>query len=220
MAALTGRSAKIKYTAAAYSTATGEAFTSLTATTDKVDFRITDGAKRHWTRDLAPVVYVNTTAHTDFAWNAVQGKLTFGNPLTVAESAQVTGDVFWLTASFLPGTRSWTMDVQTDMLDVTTLSTTTADGEWREFAAGLSGATVDLGRVVFPGSSSTGYQPLWFDHLNTDQDVILELHTESTNKFEAYARVETDGYQTTVDALQEETVTLRVDGPLYHATTE
>jgi hypothetical protein len=217
MSALTGRSAKIKYTSAAYSTAAGEAFTSLSASTDRTEFRITDGSKRHWSRVLPPVVSVNSTSHTDFAWNPVQGKLTFGTALSTADSALVTATVYWLTASFLPWTRSWSLDVDVDMLDITTLSTTTGDQMWRTFTPGLSGATVDLGRIVDTPTTAT---PLWFDHLNTDQDVILELHTGSTYKFEAYARVETDGYTNGVDALQDESVTLRVDGPLYYATTE
>ena len=217
MPAQTGRSAKIKTTSATYSTAAGEAFTSLSATTDRTEFRITDGAKRHWTRDLPPVILVNSTAHTDFSINYVQGKITFGNVLSTAEGDAVTGTVYWHTASFLPWTRSWTLDVQTEMLDITTLSTSTSDQEWREFAAGLSGATVGLGRIVDTPTATT---PLWYDLLNTDTDVIVELHAASTYKFEGYATVETDGYQTTVDALQEEAVTLRVDGPLYYATTE
>ncbi len=217
MAALTGRSAKLKVTAAAYSTAAAEGFSSLSATTDRTEFRITDKSKRHWSRDLKPVILVNSTAHTDFSVNYVQGKITFGTALSTANSALVTGTVYWHTASFLPWTRSWTIDVQTDMLDVTTLSTSTSNLEWREYAAGLSGATIDLGRIVGTPTSDT---PTWFDHLNTDTDVIVELHAASTYKFEAYATVETNGYQTTVDALQEENVTLRVDGEMFYATTE
>ena len=221
MVALTGKSAKVKYTAAAYSTAAAEAFTSLSASTDKTEFKITDQTKRHWTRALPPVVSVNSTAHTDFVYNAVQGKLTFtGTPLTTAESAQVTATVYWLTASYLPWTRTWAANVNTDMLETTSFSTSETDAKWRTYTDGLSGASVDLGQIVPAGPGSTGYQPMWFDRLNTDQDVILELHLGPTNKFEAYARVESDGYGTSIDSLAEENITLQVSGPMFHATTE
>ncbi len=218
MAAVTGKAAKVKFTSVAYSTAAGEAFTSLSATTDRTEFRITDGTKRHWTRAVAPVVLVNSTAHTDFTVNYVQGKLTFtGTPLTTAQSAQVTATVYPVTASYLPWTRSWTMDASVDMLDTTSFSTSTGDAQWRTFTPGLSGATIDLGRIVDTPTTET---PMWFDRLNTDQDVIVELHMASTYKFEAYARVETDGYGSSIDSLTEENITLRVTDGLYYATTE
>jgi len=220
MGALTGKSAKVKYTSASFSTSTGEAFTSLSATTDRTEFRITDGTKRHWTREQPPVVYVNSTAHTDFTYNPVQGKLSFVNALSTAESAQVTADVYWVTASYLPWTRTWSLDANVSLHDVTSFSTTVADASWRTFAPGLQGATVDLGRIVDTPTTET---PMWFDRAITDTDVILELvinTAASTQKFEAYGRVETDGFSVPIDSLQEESITIQVDGALYAATTE
>ena len=221
MAVLTGKSAKVKFTAVTPTTAAGEAFTSLSGTTSRTEFRITDGTKRHWTRSQDPIVLVNTTAHTDFVYNPVQGKLTFtGTPLTTAEGNAVTGTVYWLTASYLPWTREWTLDTDIDMLETTSFSTSTGDVQWRDFTAGLQGATIDLGRIVDTPTTST---PRWFDRLNTDQDVIVELTLNasgSTDRFEAYARVASDSYDVPRDGLQAESVTLQIDGELYHATTE
>ena len=109
------------------------------------------------------------------------------------------------------------MDVNTDMLDVTAFSTTTGTVQWRSFVGGLSGATINLGKIVSTPTSDT---PMWFDRLNSDEDVLVELHMASTYKYEGYARVETDSWGASVDALQTEDVTLTVDGPLYYATTE
>ena len=221
MAALTGKTAKVKYTATAPSTAAGEAFTSLSATTDRTEFRITDGTKRHWSRTIAPVVLVNSTAHTDFVYNPVQGKLTFtGTPLTTAESALVTATVYWLTASYLPWTRSWSLDADVNMLDITSFSTSATDVTWRDFQAGLQGAAIDMGRIVPVAPGTTGYTPVWFDHLNTGQDVIVELHLGSTYKLEGYAQVSGDGYTVQRDGLPEESVTFTVNSELYYATTE
>ena len=222
MAAIAGKTAKVKTTAAAATTSTGEAMTSLSGTTDRFLFRITDKTKRHWTRDatLTPTVYVNTTVHTDFATNFVQGKVTFGTALTTAESALVTVDARHVTASYLPVTRSWSLAATVDMLDVTTFSTTTGSAQWRTFTDGLSGATVDLGRIVDGGSTAT---PLFFDRLNTNTDLIVELISQpagTTFKWEGYARISGDGYASALDALMEENVSLMIDGPLYFATTE
>jgi hypothetical protein len=162
---------------------------------------------------------VNSTAHVgDFDVNYVQGKVTFDPALTTAHV--VTGTVYWHTASFLPWTRSFTLDVNTDMLDVTAFSTTTGTVQWRSFVGGLSGATINLGTIVATASSSTGYQPMWFDRLNTDEDILVELHMASTYKFEGWARIEGDSWTAPIDGLQTEDVTLTVDGPLYYATTE
>lgn len=220
MAAIAGKTAKIKTTSAAATTSTGEAMTSLSGTTDRFLFRITDKTKRHWTRDLDPTVYVNTTAHTDFAINFVQGKVTFGTALTTTESAQVTVDARHLTSSYLPVTRNWTLSASIDMLDITTFSTTTGAAQWRSFTDGLSGATVELGRIVNGGSTAT---PLFFDRLNTNTDLIVELIAQpagTTFKWEGYARVSGDGHVSTLDALLEENASLMIDGPLFFATTE
>ncbi len=222
MAAIAGKSAKVKTTSAAATTSTGEAMTSLSPTTDRFLFRITDKTKRHWTRDvtLTPTVYVNTTAHTDFATNFVQGKVTFGTALTTAESALVTVDARHVTSSYLPMTRNWSLSATIDMLDVTTFSTSTSAAQWRTFTDGLSGATVDLGRIVDGGSTAT---PLFFDHLNTNTDLIVELIAQpagTTFKWEGYARVSGDGFTSTLDALMEENASLMIDGPLFFTTTE
>ncbi len=224
MAALTGKSAKVKFTAVTPTTAAAEAFTSLSVSTDRTEFRITDGTKRHWTRNTPPVVLVNSTAHTDFVYNPVQGKLTFtGTPLTTAESAQVTATVFWLTASYLPWTRTWQMDADISMNDVSAFSTSVTDAQWRTFQAGLQGAAIDMGRIVPEAPGTTGYTPVWFDHLNTGQDVIVELlfnTAGSTFKLEGYAEVSGDGYTVPRDGLEEESVTFTVQGPMFFATTE
>ena len=149
-----------------------------------------------------------------------EGKVTFGTALTTAESALVTVDARHLTASYLPITRNWSLDMTADMLDTTTFSTTTGSVQWRTFADGLSGATVELGRINEGGSTAV---PAFFDRLNTNQDVIVELIHQpagTTFKFEAYARMSGDGFATPIDALVEESASLTIDGPLYFATTE
>ena len=220
MPAFAGKTAKVRFTAAAATTSTGEAMTSLSVTTDRFLFRISDGDLRHWDRALDPTVYVLTTAHTDFSINYVQGKVTFGTALTTAEGDAVTVDARYHTSSYLPITRSWELTANVDMLDTTTFSTTTGAAQWRTFTDGLSEATVSLGRINEGGSTAV---PIFFDRLNTQTDLIVELIHQpagTTFKWEAYARVSGDSFDTAIDALVAEDVTLQIDGPLFFATTE
>ena len=132
----------------------------------------------------------------------------------------ITADLSYVTASYLPWTRSFTLDIDNDVYDVTAFSTSSADVQWRSYVGGLSDWTADLGSIVPSGPATTGYTPLWFDHLNTDTDLIVELHVASTYKWEGYATIEGNSYTAQIDALQEETVTLKSASALYYATTE
>ena len=218
MGAITGKQAKIKVTAATATTAAAEAFVSVSPTTDYFEYRIVNAAKRHWDKDVVPQVYVGGSTVALPAVNYVQGKVTFSAAQTT--SAVITADLSYVTASYLPWTRSFTLDIDNDVYDVTAFSTSSADVQWRSYVGGLSDWTADLGSIVPSGPATTGYTPLWFDHLNTDTDLIVELHVASTYKWEGYATIEGNSYTAQIDALQEETVTLKSASALYYATTE
>jgi len=222
MAAQPGTVAKFKIGSAAATTSTGEAMTSLSGTTDRFLFRITDKTKRHWSKlaSIAPTVYVLTTAHTDFAVNHVQGKVTFGTALSTVEGDAVTVDARFHTVSYLGFTRSWTLNHTADMLDTTVMSTSTAAAQWKTFREGLSEGNVDLGRIIEANTSS---EPAFFDRLNTDTPLIVELiaHVSgTTHKWEAWGRVSGDSYTTPIDGLIEAAPTVVLDGPLFYETTE
>ena len=214
MSAITGKSAKVKYTSVTSTTAGGEAMTSVSPTTDYYEYRVTNAAKRHWDMDVEPTVYVNASTAVA-AINYVQGHVTFTTALSTSDV--VTADFSYHTASFLPWTRSFALDISNDVYDVTSFSTTTGDVQWRSHVGGMSSWTATLGKISPEGSTET---PLFFDRFNTDEDIIVEFHMASTYKFEGYAVVERDSYTAGIDALQEETVTLRSASPLYYATTE
>ena len=222
MAAQPGTVAKFKIGSAAATTSTGEAMTSLSGTTDRFLFRITDKTMRHWSKDdtIAPTVYVLTTAHTDFATNFVQGKVTFGTALTTAEGDAVTVDARFHTVSYLGFTRSATLSFSAGMLDTTVMSTSTQAAQWKTFEVGLSEGNVDLGRIVEADSTS---EPAFFDRLNTDTPLIVELVTHvggTTHKWEAWGRVSGDSYTTPIDGLLDNAPTVTLDGPLFYETTE
>ncbi len=222
MAAQPGTVAKFRIGSAAATTSTGEAMSSLSGTTDRFLFRITDKTKRHWSKDatIAPTVFVNTTAHTDFAVNHVQGKVTFGTALTTAEGDAVTVDARFHTVSYLGFTRSATLNYSANMLDTTVMSTSTSAAVWKTFQEGLSEGNVDLGRIVEADSTS---EPAFFDRLNTDTPLIVELIAHvagTTHKWEAWGRVSGDTYTSPIDGLTDNAPTVVLDGPLFYATTE
>lgn len=215
MAAVSGKSGRVMVTAAAATLSTDEA---AVLSTDGVTLTITDTGKRHWSRSgtTRPDVYSGTTAvpSSQFASvNDVQGIVTFTTPHST--SPTYTVDISYHVASFLGQTRSWSMDVDNDMQDVTAFSTTTGDAPWRTFIAGLSQATVSLGRFY---AETTG--PAFFDRLNTEQDVVAELWLdENTNsRFEGWAYVNGDGFNLSPDNPVTEDVSLMMTGTVYYST--
>ena len=214
MVAVSGREAKIKITAATGTVSTGEALAQASPTTDIYTYRIVNAAKRHWDRSAAVTVYRNAVlvASGSYGINYASGEISFGQAQSTGLT--MTADVTWLAASYLANARGWDLDMETDMLDVTTFTTSTSPTQWRSFAGGLSGAAVSLDRLTFSGSTA----PTFFDRVVADQDLVIELITAGTNKYEGYALIEGDNHETMVDALAEEQVTLRIDGPLSYST--
>lgn len=214
MPAYTGRQGKIKLAAASATTAGGEAFTAVATTTDVTVYRITDTAKRHWDKTVAPAVSRNSTAvgSTEYAVNYVTGEITFAVAQTTADT--ITADLSYLATSYLADTKGWELDIETDQLDVTTLSTTTGDTQWRSFANGLSGAGITLDRLYRSGSTALPF----FDRNIADQQVLVELIVTDDDKFECFANVSGDEFESVVDALSMETVTLQVDGQVAFST--
>ncbi len=129
-------------------------------------------------------------------------------------SDAITADYSWLTSSFLADVRDWELDMAADMLDVTTLSTTTAATVFRSFAVGLQEATATIDRIASTGTTG----PAFFDRFTLQQDLVVELHTQWADKYEAYARVASDSFANPLDALTEEAVTLQLDGLVGYST--
>ena len=215
MAELSGKSAKIRFTSVAATSSTGEAAT-LTSATGGDFVQVTATDKRHWLRDSTGfVLYLNSTAVSSTAYtiNPVQGKFEFKS--TGQSTGTYTADVRYLTNTYLTGARSWSMDVDTDMLDVTTFSTSTADVQWRSFITGLSEAEMTLSRLISTGDTG----PVFFDRLNLPGDVIVEAVTNDFNRFEGYGYVSEDSFESSVDDLAVESVTVKITGELYYSSS-
>lgn len=224
MGTLSGKVSRVKYTASSPVTSTGEPCTRTTGTTGPGYVQIDSTARRHWDRNSTGfVLYLDGTAvgSSNYQINHVLGRFEWltGDPSTGSTGVAhtYTADVQYVTASYLPGANSWTVDVETALEDDTTFSTTTADLQWRTFVPTLSQASVEISRYVDDRST---VQPIFFDRLNAEQDVIVELWLESTQsgKWEGYAWVDSDAFETPVDGLESETVGLQVDDQLHFST--
>jgi hypothetical protein len=152
-----------------------------------------------------------TTDITDI--NYVQGKITLDTASST--SSTWTIDMEYLTSSYVGQGRSWTADVNTDILDVTAFSTSATDVQWRTVKPGLSEASVSIDRFW---GESTG--PAFFDRLAAGQETIVELWRDSTSrrKLEGWAYVAGDGFDVPYDDLASESVSLDIDGQLYTST--
>lgn len=209
MAALTGKVARIKATAATPSSSTDNA---ATLSTDGKTLPITSTGKRHWAS--TPTVAIDGTATTDtFATNLVGGVVTFTTPHSTAST--YTLDIAALTASYVGEGRNWSVQTETDIRDHTVFSTSTSDVQWRATEPGLHGAKVTIDRFW---SGTTG--PAFFDRLAANQDTVVELWTDQAtrNKLEGFAYVDGDGFTVPVESDAEEAVSLTINGQLYLST--
>lgn len=219
MAALSGKVARIRYTAAGATSSTNEA---ATLGADTVTLTINSTAKRHWdATSTKPRVYSSTStgtklSATKYDVNYAQGKVVF----RTAQSSTKTWtlDVDYLVTSYLTGGRSWELDTETSLHDITAFSTSsTANAQWRKFRGGLNGATVRIGRLISTGDTG----PLAYDRLNAaSSNLIVELVVSGTGqeKYEGRARVKMDSIAADVDGLVEEDIELVVNGQLYYST--
>ena len=209
MAALTGKVARIRITAATPSSSTDNA---ATLSADATSVSIDSTALRHWASD--PTVAIDGIATTDaFATNRVSGVVTFSTPHSTA--SVYTLDVAALTGSYLGEGRNWSVQTSVDMRDHTVFSTTTADVNWRTVAPGLAGGTVSIERFW---GATTG--PAFFDRVVAGQDTVVELWTDQAtrHKLEGFAFVDGDGFDVPVDGDAGESVSLTINGRLYLST--
>ena len=217
MGAISGKVARIRHTSASATNSTNEASD---LSTDGVSLSINSTAKRHWDRtSTAPAIFVSGATASDISAdvesiNYVKGIVTFTTPHST--STTITMDVDYLTSSYLAGGRNWSVDVDSDMLDVTAFSTTATDVTWRTFVAGLNGAEVSIERLFQDSTANVFWDALAAGSSN----FIVELVPDGAggDRFEGFARVSQFSPSVEIDGTADEGVTLTVDGVLYFTT--
>jgi predicted secreted protein len=218
MASLSGKTAKIRITSIGGASSTDNAATRSTGVGTGTGYvQINSAALRRWDNTVSSTGFKvwrgsSQQSASLYEINYVQGKFQWlsGDPTT----GTYTIDAITLTNSYMAGGRGWEVNVEVDELDVTTFSTSTADKQWRDFIAGLSGWEGTIDRLH--PSGATG--PVFYDHINLESPLVAEFILTGTQRFEGYCRVEADNYGSPIDQVITEGVTLRGDGPLYFST--
>jgi len=219
MAALSGRKARIRYTAAGAASSTNEA---ATLSTDLVTLSINATAKRHWDpTSTKPRVYSSTStgtllSATKYDVNYAQGKVVFRKSSEQSSTRVYTLDVDYLTASYLTGGRKWALEANVGMLDVTAFSTSATNAQWRSFKPGLADWNVSIERLISTGDTG----PFAYDRLAAGTRVLTELWAVGTGgeKYEGYGWVNKDGLSLEPGDRGMESVDVQGDGPLYYST--
>jgi hypothetical protein len=112
--------------------------------------------------------------------------------------------------------KSWSMDIQTDMHDVTTLSTDVV--QWREFAAGISGWTGSIEGTF--DSASTGQNNMIVATLAaTTAAIILEMDKDAGGGFTGGCWLETMSVGVDIDNQTDITWSAQGSGTLTYSTT-
>ncbi len=219
MAELSGKTAKIRFTSIAGTSSTDNAATISTGGgTGNSSIQITATGRRHWDRSATatPDLFLNTTLVPSTAIekiNPVQGIFNLNESRTA--TGTYTIDCIFLTNTFLTGGQDWSVNTETEMLETTSFATSTGNAKWRTFTPGLSEASVSIGRLVSTGDTG----PVFFDRLNLESELIVELVVDDAIRLEGYAHVASDGWEASIDGLTAESVDLQIDDELYFSTT-
>jgi len=212
--ALAGKDANVYITAATPTTAAGETFNAVAGSS--VSHQITASSKRHWEREPDTVgrprmlVGGTTVGVPEYDINYVQGIITFASTV----SGAVTGDVEWLTSASIAEGREWQLSVDRDLFEVSTFDS----GGWREFQENINGATASVSRYWSTGGTGGGE---FFDMMNVEQDVILQLRPDESagDAYEGYAKITADSVAAAVDGIVGESIDFTIDGALYYTTS-
>jgi hypothetical protein len=216
MGSISGKLARVRYTAATPTSSTNQA---ATLAAGGINLTINATGRRRWDPEstLLRVYGASTSAAYDSTSYVVDypiGRVRFSTAHST--SVTYTVDVPWLATSYLGQTRSWTMETRVDMLDCTAFSTGSSGRQFRSYVPGLSDVSVTLGRLF--NSSATG--PVMVDRALLDSPFYLELVLNSTDQagFVCYGRVQTDAFAEDAADLAKETVTFKPTGQVYYTT--
>lgn len=205
---LAGRHAALKMTSVTATSSTDEAATRSTGVSGTGYVQIDSTARRHLDPLLTHTLFDGGTpvSSTAYTLNHVQGKFQWvtGDPPV----GTYTADIRWLTASSIGGGRSWELDIQADMFDVSEFGSS----GWKRFMPNMTGATATIERFWSDASI--------FDMANLSHRFIVEFIVNNTagDKYEAFAYVTSNRPSAAVDQIVGEQITLSIDGQVHFST--
>jgi hypothetical protein len=214
MAPKTGYTADLFVTSTPSLTMTGEASTSPDLTT----YTITNAAKRYWD-DGASVTY-RTSTNGGSTWTGylatnlvapgatplaqcVGGKIIFSAAQPTATIVQVAG--FYFPYSQCGQGHSWSLDIDSDVLDSTTFGSS-----WKQYTDGESGGSIKFERYAMDG--------YFLAALNAGAKIIVVAYVDASvlTRYDCYAYAKTDSVKADVKGLVEESLSLTATGKVYY----
>ena len=125
------------------------------------------------------------------------------------------GTISWAGGS-VAGFDNWNMDINVDMLDVTSFSTGTS--QWREFTPGLSNAAGTISGNF--DAASTGLNDLIVATITpTTGDLILEADKNAGGKYTVPAFISTLSNTVAIDGKSEVSLGFQGTGTVAYTTT-
>lgn len=166
-------------------------------------YQVTNEAYRYWPLDAEITVKVNDTVVTSgFALERAGGFVVFDSPLTDTDIVTVSGEA--LTLVQCGGFFNWSVDTDAEVPEATTF----ASGGWKEFQQVLKG---------WSGSAEAYWSDdRFFKSLGEIIVVKLFIDSGASQKcLEGFALINSEGIETAVDSLLEESIDFEGVGPLY-----
>ena len=167
-------------------------------------YMIIDTTKRYWDKNSPVLVYVNDELVSNgFEIEHCGGVIVFEEALTSADTVTVSG--MSVSVAQRGGFFNWSLELTSDTSDITTFH---SDG-WKENLHIIKGFT----------ASAESY---WGDSefvQSFGKEVIIALYVDNTaskKRYEGYAVISSDGIETAVDDIVNESIEFEGNGRLYY----
>lgn len=166
--------------------------------------------KRYWDNTATFTVQTSTDGGT--TWSAagaytiryVTGQIVLNVALTGTPACRIQSGAY-LPFSTFSNMKEWEITPQVDLLDSSTFGS-----QWKQYTPGLLGADIKLTQF---------YTDLTFaNQITSNTAFVVSCLTgrNSTERFEAYARLKSDDIKVAVNALEEESLTYSATGQVYY----
>jgi len=189
-------------------TAVGTAFANEATTADATykTYQITNAAYRYWDKTQTVTVEVNgAVVAAGFTIEHLSGFIIFNVARVSTDVVTVSGTS--LAVDQVGGMFGWKLDIDSDMLEVTTF----ASSGWKEYIAALNG---------FSGSADAYWTNTdTADFMSNGEEVILVLYTDDTankDRYEGYGVLKKDSIDVQTKAVVKDTLNFEGDGTLYY----
>lgn len=166
--------------------------------------------KRYW--DNTATFTVQTSTNGGSTWSAagaytiryVTGQIVLSVALTGTPACRIQSGAY-LPFSTFSNMKEWEITPQADLLDSSTFGT-----QWKQYTPGLLGADIKLTQF---------YTDLTFaNQITSNTAFVVSCLTgrNSTERFEAFARLKSDDIKVAVNALEEESLNYSATGQVYY----